>query len=49
PADLNRLVGEHEAILIAIQDGNEEAARNAMRHHLKSSQTRYRAMLRAPR
>ena len=49
PADLSRLVGEHEAILIAIQDGNEDAARSAMRNHLKSSQTRYRAMLRAPR
>ncbi|MGI8399419.1 FadR/GntR family transcriptional regulator [Agrobacterium deltaense] len=49
PADLARLVGEHEAILIAIQDGDEEAARSAMRSHLKSSQTRYRSMLRAPR
>ena len=49
PADLSRLVGEHEAILIAIQDGDEEAARSAMRNHLKSSQMRYRAMLRAPR
>lgn len=49
PADLNRLIGEHEAILAAIQDGNEDAARAAMREHLKSSQARYRAMLRTPR
>ncbi|MFK0386572.1 MULTISPECIES: FadR/GntR family transcriptional regulator [Rhizobium/Agrobacterium group] len=49
PEDLERLVGEHEAILIAIQDGDEEAARAAMRLHLKNSQMRYRAMLRTPR
>lgn len=48
-ADLNRLVAEHEAILNAIQDGDEDAARAAMRQHLKNSQTRYRSMLRAPR
>lgn len=49
PAELERLVGEHEAILIAIQDGDEDAARSAMRNHLKNSQARYRAMLRGPR
>lgn len=39
--------GEHEVIVNAILDGDEEAARDAMRHHLKSSQVRYRALLRA--
>jgi DNA-binding FadR family transcriptional regulator len=48
-ADLTRLVSEHEAILIAIQDGNEEQARIAMRQHLKNSQIRYRSMLRSTR
>lgn len=49
PAELNRLIEEHETILAAIQDGDEDAARAAMRKHLKNSQARYRAMLRAPR
>lgn len=49
PADLDRLMGEHEAILVAIQDGDEDRARAAMRQHLRNSQTRYRSMLRAPR
>ncbi|HEV7310435.1 FadR/GntR family transcriptional regulator [Ensifer sp.] len=48
-ADLTRLVSEHEAILVAIQDGNEDQARMAMRQHLKNSQLRYRSMLRAAR
>lgn len=48
-ADINRLIAEHEAVLTAIQDGDEDAARAAMRKHLKNSQTRYRSMLRAPR
>lgn len=38
---------EHKVIVNAILDGDEEAARDAMRHHLKSSQARYRALLRA--
>ncbi|WDZ80326.1 FadR/GntR family transcriptional regulator (plasmid) [Ensifer adhaerens] len=44
--ELSRLIDEHEAILVAIQNGDEDAARAAMRDHLKKSQTRYRAMLR---
>lgn len=38
---------EHEVIVNAILNGDEEAARTAMRHHLKGSQARYRALLRA--
>ncbi len=49
PADIDRLVDEHEAILVAIQNGDETAARAAMRAHLKNSQMRYRSMLRTPR
>lgn len=41
------LQAEHEAIVAAIQDGAEDAARNAMRLHLKNSQARYRAYLRS--
>lgn len=41
-----RLIAEHEAILIAIQNSNETAAREAMRLHLRNSQTRYRQYLR---
>jgi len=37
---------EHEAIVMAISDRNEEAARNAMRDHLRGSQIRYRDVLR---
>ncbi|WP_234990362.1 FadR/GntR family transcriptional regulator [Aquimixticola soesokkakensis] len=37
---------EHEQIVAAILEGNEAAARDAMRHHLKGSQSRYRALLR---
>jgi len=47
--ELSRLVDEHEAILLAIQNGDEDAARAAMRNHLKNSQIRYRSMLRAAR
>jgi DNA-binding FadR family transcriptional regulator len=37
---------EHEAVVMAISDANEEAARNAMRDHLRGSQMRYRNLLR---
>lgn len=40
---------EHEAIIMAISDRNEEAARNAMRDHLRGSQLRYRDLLKALR
>lgn len=37
---------EHEAIVMAISDRDETAARNAMRDHLRGSQMRYRNLLR---
>ncbi|MDD7970992.1 FadR/GntR family transcriptional regulator [Roseinatronobacter alkalisoli] len=37
---------EHEAIVSAILDRDEDAAREAMRTHLKGSQKRYRSLLR---
>lgn len=40
---------EHNAIVVAISDGNEEAAREAMRSHLRGSQLRYRTLLRTVR
>jgi GntR family transcriptional regulator, transcriptional repressor for pyruvate dehydrogenase complex len=40
---------EHSRIVTAIQNGDEEEARAAMRRHLKGSQTRYRALLRGER
>jgi len=43
------LEAEHEAIVTAIQNGDESAARDAMRHHLKNSQARYRQYLRSTR
>ena len=46
-AYLDKIAAEHDAIVGAIIDGNEDAARAAMRTHLKGSQTRYRALLRA--
>ncbi len=48
-ADIERLAQEHEAILVAIQNGDETAARAAMRTHLRNSQARYRAILRTSR
>ncbi|WP_439562846.1 FadR/GntR family transcriptional regulator [Roseinatronobacter sp.] len=36
---------EHDAIVTAILDRDEEAARDAMRQHLKGSQKRYRNLL----
>ncbi|WP_245281663.1 FCD domain-containing protein [Ensifer sp. ZNC0028] len=47
--EMRRLLDDHEAILDAIQSGDEEQARAAMRDHLKNSQTRYRSMLRTLR
>ena len=44
---MGRRTDELCGVLHAILDGDEEAARDAMRHHLKSSQARYRALLRA--
>jgi DNA-binding FadR family transcriptional regulator len=40
---------EHHEIVVAISDGDEEAARNAMRRHLRGSQERYRTLLREQR
>ena len=40
------LCAQHEAIVNAILEGDEEGARAAMRDHLRSSQARYRALLR---
>ncbi|WP_068108277.1 FadR/GntR family transcriptional regulator [Tropicimonas marinistellae] len=40
------LCSQHEAIVDAILEGDEEGARAAMRDHLRSSQARYRALLR---
>jgi GntR family transcriptional regulator, transcriptional repressor for pyruvate dehydrogenase complex len=46
---ISLLVEEHQAIVEAISDGSEEGAREAMRRHLRGSQLRYRALLRALR
>lgn len=46
PEYLDLLRREHEDIVTAILDGNAEAARDAMRRHLKGSQRRYRQLLR---
>jgi DNA-binding FadR family transcriptional regulator len=40
---------EHEVIVMAISDRDEDAARNAMRDHLRGSQLRYRDLLRSSR
>ncbi|AYD01570.1 FadR/GntR family transcriptional regulator [Neorhizobium sp. NCHU2750] len=48
-AYINLLVEEHQAIVDAISDGDEEGAREAMRKHLRGSQLRYRNLLRAIR
>ncbi|WP_312993253.1 FadR/GntR family transcriptional regulator [Rhizobium populisoli] len=37
---------EHETIIMAISDRDEQAARDAMRDHLRGSQLRYRDLLR---
>jgi DNA-binding FadR family transcriptional regulator len=43
---LTMLNDEHEEIVSAIIDGDETAAREAMRRHLRGSQSRYRSLLR---
>ncbi len=40
---------EHHQIVVAISNGDEEGAREAMRRHLRGSQERYRALLREQR
>jgi len=40
---------EHDRIVVAISNGDEDAAREAMRAHLRGSQARYRALLREQR
>jgi DNA-binding FadR family transcriptional regulator len=40
---------EHSAIVMAISNGDEDGARQAMRNHLRGSQSRYRALLREQR
>jgi DNA-binding FadR family transcriptional regulator len=40
---------EHRAIVVAISNGDEDGARDAMRRHLRGSQTRYRSLLRQNR
>lgn len=46
---LDRIIEEHAAIARAISDGDAEGARNAMRHHIRNSQTRYLALARGER
>ena len=48
-AYIEMIDAEHSAIVHAICDGDEEAAREAMRRHLRGSQARYRALLREQR
>lgn len=45
-AYIGQLHEEHEAIIKAISNGDADAAKDAMRKHLKGSQARYRALLR---
>ncbi len=47
-AYLERIQGEHRAILAAIEAGGAEPARDAMRRHLVNSQDRYRRLAAAP-
>jgi GntR family transcriptional repressor for pyruvate dehydrogenase complex len=49
PEYSRRLIEEHETIVAEIQNGNEDAARAAMRAHLRGSQARYRQYLRETR
>lgn len=45
----NLLIKEHERIIFAISNGDEQGARDAMREHLKGSLERYRNLLREDR
>lgn len=49
PAYLEQIAGEHRALVDAISNRDETAAREAMRTHLKGSQQRYRELLRRAR
>lgn len=49
PAYLEQIAGEHRALVQAIANRDEAAAREAMRTHLKGSQQRYRELLRLAR
>lgn len=49
PPYISQLDEEHSRMVTAISNGDEEAARTAMRAHLKGSQARYRALLRGER
>ena len=40
---------EHDAIVVAISEGDEDGARQAMRSHLRGAQLRYRTLLREVR
>jgi DNA-binding FadR family transcriptional regulator len=48
-AYIRLLTQEHDAIVSAISTGDEDTAREAMRRHLRGSQSRYRALLRGQR
>ncbi|MBW6422853.1 FadR family transcriptional regulator [Rhizobium sp. XQZ8] len=48
-AYISLLDEEHNAIVVAISEGDEEGAREAMRRHLRGSQLRYRTLLREMR
>ena len=48
-AYIRLLTEEHDAIVSAISTGDEDTAREAMRRHLRGSQSRYRALLRGQR
>jgi GntR family transcriptional regulator, transcriptional repressor for pyruvate dehydrogenase complex len=48
-AYISLLDEEHSAIVVAISNGDEEGAREAMRRHLRGSQLRYRTLLREMR
>ena len=45
---LAQIQDEHQKIARAIADGDDSAARDAMRMHLKGSQQRYRSLIRRP-
>jgi GntR family transcriptional repressor for pyruvate dehydrogenase complex len=46
PSYLQLINEEHASIISAISDGDSNAAKDAMRHHLQGSQRRYRDLLR---